>query len=79
MNELDNFFNICGPRIARKSFNFPHAMQKTYYFKDDEAYTEDHILVKKLYIISVAAAVSSKNNSYCYYWPIYQCMALYQC
>ncbi|XP_017867096.1 PREDICTED: uncharacterized protein LOC108616422 [Drosophila arizonae] len=61
MNELDNFFNICGPRIARKSFNFPHTMQKTYYFKDDEAYTEDHILVKKLYIISVAPAISPKN------------------
>ncbi|XP_030238864.1 uncharacterized protein LOC108652885 [Drosophila navojoa] len=36
-------------------------MHKTFYFKDGEAYTEDHILIKKLYMIHVGSTLSLKN------------------
>ncbi|XP_023163771.1 F-box/LRR-repeat protein 7-like [Drosophila hydei] len=60
MNDVDNFFTN-GPRIPRKSVNFQQVLPKTYYFLDNEAYTEDHILVKKLYMFHVAPALSVKH------------------
>ncbi|XP_064536186.1 uncharacterized protein LOC135426817 [Drosophila montana] len=60
MSAIQNFLNIRGSRAYRR-VNDCLPTHKTYYFQGDEVYTEDNILVKKLFLYKIAPGLSPKQ------------------